>query len=277
MTDTAVLLVCIGANAAYIAAAKLTIKSLRSAGQFAGDILLFTDQECIFDDQDANIINVDESAFLKQFPALDQERRHWSYLFRVFMGFYFKASDYSRVLYLDIDVLCHRPIAPVIASISEDHLHFSYAAAVMWLDKSASTLSQQGPFFRDFADITLLDRSPLAKASPTGICSGIFGTSGQNFDRFMTPWRELILASFSAGIPICDQMAFNECLLKGDIPGIAMPNEWIAYPLWKLLGRKDLRALAATKEQAILYHFNPTSAETKLGYMKAFMGFGPVT
>lgn len=276
MMKTAVLFYYIGTAPAYVAAAKLAMKSLRSTGEFRGDILMFTDQPQLHQDQGETIISVGEKDFLSRFSVLNQSSRNWSLIFKPFMGLYFDASKYDRLIYMDVDVLCHSSIAPIFSAISENNLHFTYAPNATWLDQSASDFGTHGPFLRDKADVELLASSPVAQASVTGVCAGIFGTSGQAFDHLMAPWRDLIIRSFSDGQPVLDQMALNECLLNGDIPGIAFPNEWIAYPLWKVLGKKDLREFDDNQTKPILYHFNPLSAEVKLGYMRAFQAFGPV-
>ena len=274
MNKTAILLVCMGHKPSYVEMTKLAVNSLRTKGQYKGDILLFSDHPELFDFADVRMVNVCEDEFLSRFPDLYNPNRHWGLLFRPFMGFYFDATEYEQVLYLDIDVLCDRPLAPILSAISKFHLHFTYAAAVSWLDESATTLDQRSPFLTKEFDISLLESSPIAQSSTSGVCSGVFGLYGSNFDDFMAPWRELILYLYKKGNVICDQMAFNECLLQKSIPGVAIPNKWIAYPLWGLVGREDLRDGKSLSGRSILYHFNPMSADIKLGYMKAFIAFG---
>ena len=274
MHNDALLFVSIGTNPAYPAMARLAVQSAREAGAFNGAIVMLTDHPEHLADLDLTVVEIDGAAHCARFPALSRVNRHWAENLRAFADLYHDFAQYDRVLYLDTDILCAGPVGPVIEAIGTDYLHFAYAPCAGWLDSNAIALDHHSPFLRKGADTTVLDSSPIAQGSLTGVCSGSYGMAGDRVSQFMQLWRELLLACFDRGEEVTDQMALNECLLGGSIPGLALPNEMVAYPLWALMGRAERRELPANPVP-VLYHFNPLSAEKKLGYMRAFQAFGP--
>jgi hypothetical protein len=102
VNDVRKLIYMVAVGAAYRDIASMLISTLRGVGKYDGKILVFSDDIGGMD-------GVDEEVKL---PAEDLKVGHPN-LLRWLAARYIKAEDYDQIMYLDVDILCQRPIDPV--------------------------------------------------------------------------------------------------------------------------------------------------------------------
>lgn len=293
--NNALVFVCFFTDTINKKLTELAIRSFREKGDYQGDIILFTDYPGDFGVDSYGVTVVKNNEFLKN-NTCEQGRRFSDrfrrYFFRLFMYDFFDFSPYSKVIYVDYDVLAERPIQPMFDYISEDSFYFTYAARKKWIRRNDSKNKKSyNPFFAEWFDTTMYQKSIFFVESKTGVCSGIFGAKKDALRTILKTWREYIGGYHRHGIDLNGQMGLNHLLVMGKIDGRAFPDKWIGYPFSPVLNNAQKKRIPDYEQSVfrhgdkrdlddrsgvILNHFNPGDGLTKLGYMLQQLQHGKI-
>lgn len=236
-----IVLICLGDKNYNVDLTVLSITSIREVARYTGGIVLFTD----FDREIPQLATMDIERVVVPSDSIDDPRN-----FRIYMHNYYDFSQHENILYMDFDILVLKKIDSVFKKLEKDLVYYCYAPKMPWENDDAFGASGYIEKFR---------KSPVAKVSPTGICSGVFAIKSKYLTKLLKKWGKVLSKTASNN----DQHAFNELLVKGSYPCRPLPNEWFEYPLQK----PDVRKLRS-QDHFVFYHYNPVSNPIKLKHMQ---------
>lgn len=235
-----IVLICLGDRNFNIDLTLLSLRSIREVARYEGDILLFTDFERSI--PELGVLNIKR---LVVSPDTIEDPRN----FRIYMHRFYDFGQHEKILYMDFDILVLKKLDAVFKRIEKDRVFYCYAPKMPWDNWDAFGANDY---------LSKYQHSPVIKASPTGVCSGVFGITSKALLKLLKKWAKVLDKTASNN----DQHAFNELLVKGGYPCQPLPNEWFEYPLQK----PDARNLKS-QEHFIFYHYNPVSNPIKLKHM----------
>ncbi len=235
-----VVLICLGDKNHNVDLTLLSLQSIRRVSGFDGDVLLFTD----FDRDIESLNKLQVKRVVVPAGAIEDPRN-----FRIYMHQYYDFAQHETILYMDFDILVLKGLAPVFRKIESNHVYFCYAPKQPWDNYDAFGANEY---------IAKYMKSPIVSASPTGICSGVFGIKSRKLKSMLKSWEKVLAKTPSNN----DQHAFNSLLVKQGYPCRPLPNEWFEYPMQK----PDARELRS-RDHFIFYHYNPVPNHMKLARM----------
>ena len=226
---------------------ELAITSLRGKGGYRDDIVVFTDFDRKLRNEDVLRIT---RVVVDRVVTTDPKN------FRIYMNRFYDFSRHRKMIYLDFDILTLRNVNRVFSFMRGDEVHFTYAPVFGWTD----TAFMAGSYVDQYRD------SAVVAASPTGICSGIFGIRTDGLDALLEIWQRTLAATPTGN----DQHALNEIIVRGMVRAAAFPNEWVAYP-YQVRKDDDDRRVFHKPRDFIFYHFNPVNNQVKFGMMSEYL------
>jgi hypothetical protein len=176
----------------YEILAKLTIDTLRNAGKYTGDIIVFTDNPNWLNGIKATPVIMSRQRFGKAHPAT----------YRFMIADFIDTSKYDQIMYLDSDILCLKDIEPLFTA--KDCLKYT---------KENFLLDQSENNYRCFS---VRDRIKYGKELV--INSGQFCIDSKYFKDYLKIILNQVTDQY-IHIFCADQSAFNVCLYKGFIIG----------------------------------------------------------
>lgn len=237
-----IVLICLGDKNYNVDLTLLSLRSIRKVAKFDGSILLFTD----FDRDIDGLAELNIDRIVIPQDSIDDPRN-----FRIYMHQYYDFGKHEKILYMDFDILVLKKLDFVFKKVESDAVHYCYAPKMPWTDYDA---------FGANGYIERYLKTPIVKASPTGICSGVFCIKSSRLKQLLKKWEKVLGKTPSNN----DQHAFNSLLVKQGFPCKPFPNEWFEYPMQK----PDARSLRSA-EHFIFYHYNPVPNSKKYERMSA--------
>lgn len=220
-----IFMVCFG-DAVYKQMATNCIQSLVSPGNFGGDIVVLTDNSTWDFGSRAKTIAVNlppDILEIKKFKT--QAAKH------------INLKEYDKVLGMDIDMVAIRDVSPL----------FDF-------DDKALHVMEEYPHIRMNAESCggkLSFRNRLLGAFYWGKNSGLFCAKSDSFERYMQIWDRAIAQKRKLLRKWKDQPVLNYLILRGDIPCIVYPREYILMPnMFGWFGGE----VKITKNTIILHH-----------------------
>ena len=246
-SDNAIVFVCLNDRDQNADLLELAITSLRRKSGYKDDIVVFTDFDRKLRNEDALRIT---RVLVEKGVSSDPKN------FRIYMNRFYDFDRHKKIIYLDFDILVLKNVNRVFSYIRGEEIYFTYAPVYSWTDSAFMA----GSYIDQCRD------SEIVMASPTGICSGIFGMRTKSLDKLLDIWQQRLQA-----IPTDnDQHALNELIVKGMVKGIALPNEWVSYP-YQVRKDSDDRRVFNKPRNFIFYHFNPISNSVKFRMMSDYL------
>lgn len=177
--------------------AKLCVESLRLAGQYAGDVRVFTDHR---------IADLDEPQVIVPTPEGWQQAT----AARVHYGLTLDFAAYDEIMYLDVDFLATKPVEPLFADL--DHLRAQVHAGVM--GDHAPTNYYLTPAERE-------------QATCKPVCAGAVAANSDLYRQTLHHWQRIITEPNPTHWR--DQHALNALIFRQCVPFKPWPESQVGY------------------------------------------------
>ena len=237
MNATLIYLIALGQP--YWKLAKICIQSLRNAGKYTGDILLITDDTFFYP-----ILNVT----LYQANYKDSQcSKYW----KVDCLSLIDLSRYQKIMYLDVDTICLKPIQIIFDYCQDDLIH---SELPMLPGKFHSITG------RWMGECLTEDEKVIAdRRKVRGSNSGFFCCPSKLIKIFLDAWKYEI-DRYKCDYAF-DQPPFNAIIYRETVKCKPIPEYWIVYPM--LYERFKCRyLLPSILPQSIMLHFCARNCDT---------------
>lgn len=177
----------------HLAMARIMVKSLRTHGDFSGDIKVFTEKPSPVDGAES-IVNLDMLAL------------HTPHLAKVFIGKTMDVSGYDRVVWIDTDVVAVRPV------------HWILLLEGTWLPVEMQVLQE-------------VDKQAFSIASEPcefgtwGLNSGLIVADAKDWNSLCQKWWDSCITTQCWKTGYCyDQPVINHLIRHGSIKASHLPE-----------------------------------------------------
>lgn len=213
-------------NVIYNQMTSFCIETLREAGNYTDDIILFTYDTDYDWNEDVIIKTPDEQC--NSFGEV--------MLYKMKARNYFNPSDYDTIMYLDTDIIAINDVNPLF-NLSDNNIVFAEEFPINFITNI------------DFPYLTekeLKDAEDMPR-----INAGTFIINSDIYDKYMEKMEAWVKDHNESGLDPADQLPITTMILRGELNYDNIPHGWIEFPL----ATKTVGPPPVINEDTKLLHF----------------------